>query len=101
MNTPFICEPHKQGMGRKLSQGSTIELYPADPPGSYVVRAVLPVGAEVTMGLSNEAAASLLTLLMFEFDAGHLKDGLAIMEKRMKELDEADVQAAINKAECV
>lgn len=89
MSTPFMCEPHKQGMGLKLSKGSTIELYPADPPGSYVVRAVLPVGAEITMGLSNEAAASLLTLLMFEFDAGHLKDGLAIMGVRVKELEDS------------
>lgn len=88
MSTPFMCEPHKQGMGRKLSHGSTIELYPANPPGSYVVRAVLPVGAEVTMGLSNEAAASLLTLLMMEYNAGHLKDGFAIMDKLVKELDD-------------
>lgn len=85
MSSPFICEPHENGVGRKLSCGSELGLFPADPPGSYVIRALLPVGCEVTMGLSNEAAASLLTLLMMEFDAGRLRDGLAIMDAELAE----------------
>jgi len=64
-----------------LENGTELALFPAEPEGSYVIYALLPVGAKMTFGLSNEAAASLLVLLMKEYDLGKLKDGFDIMGK--------------------
>ncbi|OPY04981.1 MAG: hypothetical protein A4E61_00481 [Syntrophorhabdus sp. PtaB.Bin184] len=84
MSSPYVLEvmPDQQLAGREilLSQGSRVQIYPATPNGSYIIRCLLPVGAEMTMGLSNEAAAALLVALMKEFDEGKLQAGFELLD---------------------
>ena len=56
MSSPYVIEiPDGVTTGREivLSKGSRVQIFNANPEGSYVIRCILPVGAEITMGLSN------------------------------------------------
>lgn len=85
MSSPYVIEVpsgHTRGREITLSKGSRVQIFNANTEGSYVIRCILPVGAEMTMGLSNEAAAALLVALMKEFDDGKLQAGFELLDKQ-------------------
>ncbi len=71
-----------EGRGYKLEHGGGVAIFDSTPDGFYAFQIKTVPDGEVQFFLSNQGAAALFLLLLNEFEAGRLKDGLAKMPLR-------------------
>lgn len=70
----------ESGRGRKLQKGGAVAIFDTEE-GNYVLR-IECIDADkptISIGLSNEAAASIFILFWAEYSSGKLKPGFEIM----------------------